>query len=313
MRFGLYLTALFFSFALSAQNYQSRIHYRVDLGSEEQVHQLILLDYTKLLGTALEVDERHIRFLVRSATEVSVIPTSRLRHLGVFKPVGERSRTPYNYGDNRPTVGFTDLTYEPTALPYTSKAEVKVINLLYATTEWSLNDHLQIGVGLAGPLGVLATQRLRWSLSPLLHVGVSNKMMYVPLAETVSTRLALLGDVHGMLTVGNQRRFLNLGTGILYDNNSGGRGDGRASVWAHHMGMGARLSPRWTIYTEALMILSDRGRRGRRNVLLLPTFNAALSVRQHRWNFGLATVQEERFAFFPPPIPYVGYSFFWGN
>lgn len=311
MRSGLFTLALLLCACLSAQNYQSRIHYKVELGNEEQLHQLILLDYTKLLGTALEVDEKSIRFRVRSATEVSVIPTSKLRYLGVFRPVGAASQ---NRNSAESSVGFTDLTYEPTALPYGTKAEVKTINLIYATTEWSLNDHLQIGVGLAGPLGVLTTQRARWSLSPLLHVGVSNKLLYVPINQAFGNgRLPILGDLHGMLTIGTGRRFLNLGTGILYDNNVGGRGDGRSTAWAHRMAIGAQLSKRWTIYTEALMILTSQSRFRNRNLILLPSFNAALHVRQHRWNFGLATVQEEGNSFFPPPIPYVSYSYYWGR
>lgn len=311
MRSGLLTLALFFCCCLSAQNYQSRIHYKVELGNEEQLHQLILLDYTKLLGTALEVDERSIRFRVRSATEVSVIPTNKLRFLGVFRAVGDGQR------DSRSmetSIGFTDLTYEPTALPYGTKAEVKTINLIYATTEWSLNDHFQIGVGLAGPLGILATQRARWSLSPLIHVGVSNKLLYVPVNQAFGNgRLPLLGDLHGMLTIGTGRRFLNLGTGLLYDNVNGGRGDGSGTAWGHRMGIGAQLSKRWSIYSEALMILSSSGRFRNRSLVLLPTFNAALHVRQHRWNFGIATVQEEGFSFFPPPIPYVSYSYYWGR
>jgi len=200
------------------------------------------------------------------------------------------------------SIGFTDLTYEPTALPYGTKAEVKTINLIYATTEWSLNDHFQIGVGLAGPLGILATQRARWSLSPLIHVGVSNKLLYVPVNQAFGNgRLPLLGDLHGMLTIGTGRRFLNLGTGLLYDNVNGGRGDGSGTAWGHRMGIGAQLSKRWSIYSEALMILSSSGRFRNRSLVLLPTFNAALHVRQHRWNFGIATVQEEGFSFFPPP------------
>ncbi len=312
MRSGFLTLALLFCCCLSAQSYKSRIHYKVELGNEEQLHQLILLDYTKLLGTALEVDERTIRFRARSATEISYIPTNKLRFLGVFKPVGAA-----NDGAGAgagATIGFTDLTYEPTALPYSTKAEVKVINLLYATTEWSLNDHFQIGVGLAGPLGIVATQRARWSLSPLLHVGVSNKMLYVPLAQSFEERLALLGDAHAMVTIGTSHRFLNLGSGVLYDNVAGGRGDGRGVAWGHRMGFGARLSPRWTLYSEALMILTKGNSfRGRRNLTLLPTFNAALHVRQHRWNFGLVTFQEEGNSFFPPPIPYVSYSYYWGG
>ena len=85
MRLGFFSIDLFFTCCLTAQNYESRIHYKVKLGDEEQLHQLILLDYTKLLGTALEVDEENIRFNVRSATDVSIIPTSKLRFLGDFK------------------------------------------------------------------------------------------------------------------------------------------------------------------------------------------------------------------------------------
>ncbi|MFT4687248.1 MAG: hypothetical protein ACJATN_001255 [Neolewinella sp.] len=303
MRLGFFSIALFFTCCLTAQNYESRIHYKVKLGDEEQLHQLILLDYTKLLGTALEVDEENIRFNVRSATEVSIIPTSKLRFLGVFKE--EKQPTGGLYSTTQP-VGFTDLTYEPTALPYTSKGEVKVINLLYATTEWSLNEHYQIGVGLGGPLGILTTQRARWSLSPLIHVGVSNKMLYVPLVQSFSERLALLGDVHAMLTIGTSHRFLSIGTGLLYDNTSL---DGTA--WAHRMALGVQLSKRWTVYTEALMVLTKERRFRRNNLVLLPTLNAALSIRRHRWNFGIATVQEEGLNFLPPPIPYVGYSYYW--
>jgi len=311
MRLSLLTLVLFFYCCLSGQSYQSRIHYKVELGNEEQLHQLILLDYTKLLGTALEVDEQNIRFLVRSATEASVIPTSKLRFLGVFRPVGEGTRR----GEKaEPTVGFTDLTYEPTALPYGTKAEVKTINLVYATTEWSLNDHLQIGVGLAGPLGALTTQRARWSLAPLLHVGVSNKLLYVPIGQSFNGgRLPILGDLHGMLTIGTSRRFLNLGTGLFYNNTAGRRGDGSATAWAHRMAIGAQLSKRWTIYSEALMVLTSETRFQNRSLILLPTFNAALHVRQHRWNFGIATVQEEGNSFFPPPIPYVSYSYYWGR
>jgi hypothetical protein len=303
MRLGLFTLALLFTCCLAAQNYESRIHYKVKLGDEDQLHQLILLDYTKLLGTALEVDEQTIRFKVRSTTEVSVIPTSKLRFLGVFK---EEALATTRSKSNVSTVGFTDLTYEPTALPYASKGEVKVIDLIYATTEWNLNEHFQIGVGIAGPLGILATQRARWSLSPLIHVGVSNKMMYVPLAQNFVDRVAILGDAHAMLTIGTSRRFLNIGTGILYDNTSN---DGTA--WGHRMALGIQLSQRWTVYTEALMVLTKERSFRRNNLILLPTFNAALNVRRHRWNFGIATVQEEGLSFFPPPIPYFGYSYFW--
>lgn len=303
MRLVIFSLVLFFTSCLAAQSYQSRIHYKVKLGDEEQLHQLILLDYTKLLGTALEVNEENIRFKVRSATEVSIIPTSKLRFLGVFKEDGQNTRE--SFFTTLP-VGFTDLTYEPTALPYSSRGEVKVIDLVYATTEWNLNEHYQIGVGLAGPLGILATQRARWSLSPLIHVGVSNKTLYVPLVQSFSERLTLLGDAHAILTIGTSSRFLNIGTGLLYDNTSQ---DGTA--WAHRMALGARLSKRWTVYTEAMMVLTKERRFRRNNLVLLPTVSAALSVRRHRWNFGIATVQEEGLNFPPPPIPYFGYSYFW--
>jgi hypothetical protein len=45
-------------------------------------------------------------------------------------------------------------------------------------------------------------------------------------------------------------------------------------------------------------------------VLIFPTINAALTVRRHRWRFGIASVLTE---FDGPliPIPLVGYEYHW--
>ena len=308
MLFRCIVFVLFCLFAgpLAAQDYLERVHKSVEIGNEEQLHQIILLDYTKALGVALSIDATSVQFRLRDTDEVVNFPTGLLRYLGRFDPAtggrgGGRSASP------EPRFVFTDMTYEPTALPFASRGHVKTIDLLYNVVEFNLNDHVQVGAGIAGPLGVLATQRLRTSLSPLVHVGLSNKLLYIPAVGTFNSRPPVYGDVHAMLTVGNGRRFVNLGAGRLYDNSFG------EGAWGYRLGAGARLSDRWTIYTEALAIAISGDFFQTRNLILLPTVNAAVRIRRHRWNFGLASVQETFRRYFPPPIPYVGYAYYWGT
>jgi hypothetical protein len=44
---------------------------------------------------------------------------------------------------------------------------------------------------------------------------------------------------------------------------------------------------------------------------IFPSFNASLGVRQHRWQFGVFTIFLDEDNFFPPPLPYIGYSYYW--
>jgi len=298
MRQFLVLALFIFSVGLSAQSYQSRIHYKVNLGDTSQLHQLILIDYTKLLGTAMDVSKDSIYFLVRGTREQSVIPIRELRFLGVFNTADSRP-----YRDARGVPGFSDLTYERTALPHHSKGQIRVINLLYSVAEWNLNENLRIGAGLAGPLGLMTTQKYRFSITPDVHMGLSSQILILPLIQRFpSNGPVILGDISAMLTVGNDRRFANFGTGILFNNDDSG-----SPVWGHRFGIGGRLSPRWHIYSEMLMVLNDEFGE----LQLFPSFNASLGVRRHRWHFGVFTVFFDEDNFFPPPLPYIGYSYYW--
>jgi len=311
MRTLLITLLLGFSVGLQAQSYESRIHFAVQIGDTAQLHQLILLDYTKLLGTALEIDEENIRFLVRSATEPSIIPLRELRFLGVFNlggssSVSRRAARLFNRSGAGP--GFTDLTYERTALPFHANGRVKVINLLYAVTEWNLNDHVQVGAGIAGPLGILFTGRLRHSLSEDIHVGLSGQALYPPFAQ-FNSEFILVGDLTTMFTFGNENRFLNLGTGLLFNTD-----DFEDNIVNYRFGIGGKIGRRVHLYAEALAILEEFNRftgGSFRELRLIPSLNVAVGARRHRWRFGLATVYLDEDNFFPPPLPYVGYSYYW--
>lgn len=301
MRIGIILLLFAFGASLTAQSYRSRIHHKVSIGDTTQLHQLIMLDYSKLLGVALDIDDDNVYFQLRSSADVSTIPLEELRFLGIFVTDS------FNGIGSGPKAGFADLTYERTALPYHTGAQLKVVNLIYSVVEWNLNKNLQLGVGLAGPLGLIANQRLRFSISPQLHVGVSNQLLTALLFETN----ALLGDSHVMLTIGNEYRFLNIGTGILFNTDAF---DDTAS-WAHRMAVGTKVGEKWHLYSEVLMVLSNNENSffSNRDLTLLPSFNGSLTVRSHRWKFGLMTVFLDEDSFFPPPIPYIGYAYYWGR
>lgn len=286
-----------------AQSYQSRIHYKVKLGDTSQLHQLILLDYTKLLGTVMEVRRDSIRMRVRSIREEVMVPTGELRFLGVFN-----SAVGKEYASLTPAA-FSDLTYERTALPFTSKTQLRVINLLYGVVERNLNDNLQIGIGIAGPLGLLTTQKLRFTVAPKINVGLSNQFLVPPFVQGFNRNgLLALGDVTGIITFGDERRFVNLGTGLLYNTDEFG-----GEAWSYRVALGGKLSPRWHVYTEALMVLErdDGSNFNGRQLTLLPSVNASLAGPRHRWQFGIFTAFIDEDRFFPPPLPYVGYSLYW--
>jgi hypothetical protein len=313
MRRFFFLLAILGSFGgLSAQSYQARIHYKVRLGDTTQLHQLILLDYSKLLGTVMEVRADSIRMQVRSVREEVRVPTKELRFIGVFNPESVKG-----YSSGSPAA-FSDLTYERTALPPSSKTQLRVINLIYAVVERNLNDNVQIGIGLAGPLGILTTQKLRFQVAPKVNVGLSNQFLLPPFQGINRNGLWSLGDLSGIVTLGDERRFLNLGTGFMYE--TGGFNDSsEGEFWSYRMALGGQLSPRWHIYAEALMILEIGeasidpffGFNEGRNLTLLPSINASMAGPRHRWQFGLFTGFLDEDSFIPPPLPYVGYSFYW--
>ncbi len=298
MRTSLLILALLLAGALAGQSYRSRIHYKVKLGDEKQLHQLILLDYTKLLGTALDIKADSIYFRLRSADELSVIPLAEMRFLGEFVTGQSALSVP------RVAPPLTDLTYERTALPFNGRGQLRIINLVYGVAELNLNQNVQVGLGVAGPLGLLTTQRLRFSLNPQLHLGISNQALFPPFNQGNGQGVFAIGDLTTMLTIGTERRFVNLGTGIFYnrDNNDG-------PVPLHRIGIGARVGERWHLYSEVLMSL-DPG-FSFPQLQIFPSFNASLGARRHRWQFGIFTVVLDEDSFFPPPLPYVGYAYYW--
>ncbi|MTB51370.1 hypothetical protein [Lewinella sp. W8] len=306
MRTLLFLLFLFLGLGAMAQPYQSRIHYKVNLGDTTQLHQLILLDYTKLLGTVMEVRSDSIRMQVRSVREEVMVPTHELRFIGVFNSTVAREYT------SMQPAGFSDLTYERTALPFTSKTQLRVINLIYAVVERNIGDNFQIGIGLAGPLGLLTTQKLRFQVAPKVNVGLSNQFLLPPFSQGFNSNgLLALGDVSGIVTFGDERRFLNLGTGLLYNTDEFG-----GEAWSYRMAVGGQLSPRWHVYTEVVLALErednfDPFDPFDRQLTMLPSINASLAGRRHRWQFGIFTLFLDEDDFFPPPLPYVGYSLYW--
>ena len=302
MRPFLIVACLFFSGALFCQSYESRINYKVVLGDTSQLHQIILVDYSKMLGTAMKVERDSIYFQLRSAVEVSAIPLAELRYLGLFNS----SETPEGRRKLFPDIPeFTDLTYERTALPLHGKGQVRVINLVYAVSEWNLNDNIQLGAGLGGPLGILLTQKLRASITPDVHIGITGQELYAPLVNFDNTGV-VLGDIAAVLTLGNDRRFVNLGTGILFNTDVGDD----SPITSHRFGIGGKIGEKWHLYGEFLMTVpNERDRFADLN--LFPAFTAAYGSKRHRWQFGIFTVFFDEDNFFPPPLPYVGYAYYW--
>ena len=280
------------------QGYLDRINERVEFGDTTQLHQLILIDYSRLLGTARRVEGDTLYFRLSAAVEDSPIPTRELRYLGTMASNGRRVVSAAG-------PGFTDLTYERTALPFQSRIELKTIMLIYTGVEVNLNEHFQIGAGLGGLLGVLLTARVRTSITPRVHVALSNQSLFSPIIGALDGGNApLVGDVSALLTLGDDKRFLNLGYGYFYNTDRFAEGD---RVFLSRMGLGGRVGKKWHLYTEALVSLN----RTFRQTELYPSLNAAYANRRHRWKFGVMSVVFDLESFLPPPIPYVGYSLYW--
>ena len=294
----LYLLLLCFSaFAtLNAQSYRSRIHFEVQLGDTTQSHQLILLDYSKFIGLAREMSGDSLYFRLHGAAEDSAFPTDEIRYLGVFSQ--DRDRRVYG----RRSPGFTDMTYERTALPFQSGAQYRNISMLYHVVEWNLNKTLQVGTGIAGPLGVLLTQRIRTAVTPNLHLGISNQFLWPPIIQAFTDEFTYVGDLTGVITFGNQDRFFNLGAGMFYASDATD-----PTVFLARSGIGGRIGEKWHLYAEAVVSQADRF-----NVTeLYPAFSAAYGSRRHRWQFGVFSILQTFDNFVPPPVPFLGYALYW--
>ena len=278
----------------SGQDYLQRIDARLVYGDTTQFHQLILLNYSNLLGTAEQITKDTLYFRGRAATGVSKIPAADIRYLGNYQRNNKRAAEASN-------PGLADLTYERTALPFVAKTQLKII-MLYAGVEHNFNDHFQIGAGTAGPLGVLLTGRVRTSLTPNVHLALSAQSLYLPFSTNFRGGRPFYSDITALLTFGDERRFLNLGYGYFINNEFP-----QDRIWTNRAGVGGRISPRWHLYAEAVVFVN----RPIADLGLLPSFNASYGKRRHRWRFGVMSLFFDEENFIPPPIPYLGYQLYW--
>ena len=278
---------------LAAQPRSSRVADKLVFGDSSQLHLLILDNYSELLGTAYAFDDDSLRFQLYGAATPTNFPAGAVRYLGVYVPprrVGRLRR-------DAPPVPLTDLTLIRTALPYQGERRFKTVMLLYNSIEWDIDRHFQLGGGLAGPLGVLFTQRYRTSLRDWLHLGVSNELIYAALVENAAGNAPLVGDATTLVTIGSDRQFFNFGAGTFYASDS-------PVIPNYRLGFGTALGRPTHFYVEALAYVDGR------IVGVLPSFNVSLARRRHRWTFGLTTELRDGQQFGPAPIPYLSYSLY---
>ena len=295
----LFLTIVCSITSLSAQDYRGRINRRVVIGDTTQYHNLILVDYSSMIGRVESINNGIIYMRLISADEVSEIPAEELRYLGVYYLAAARDRNTASAA----VPGFDNLTYERTALPYHSRGQFRTVLLAYNAFEINLNEHFQIGGGVAGPLGILVNSKYRTSLQPNLHVGLSAQILALPLVTPTRRGLPVVGDLSAITTLGTSDLFLNLGTGLLFNTD----GFSETTAWAHRFGAGGKIGRKWHLYGEALFVQD----KSIEELTLVPGLSAAYGARRHRWQFGLWTAFTEFENIVPPPIPWVGYSLYW--
>ena len=282
--------------SLSGQAWQLRIDPRVRLGDSTQLHLLSLYDYSQLLGVVYAVDADNVEIRLRSMTERVFIPTARMRYLGLF--VAPRLITDLRGVPER--VPLSDLTLVRTALPYRGQQWIKSVMLLYNCFGANLGEHVQLGIGIAGPLGLLLSQRYRTSLTDWLHVGLSHEIVTFPLVSDASNKLPLAGDATTLVTVGSSRQFFTFGAGLFYSS-----GDGDSPFANYRLGLGTQLGVPTHLYVEAV-VFSDKSE----NFGVVPSLNLSIARRRHRWTFGLATALTDGDLFAPAPIPYLSYTLY---
>ncbi|PPK85780.1 hypothetical protein CLV84_2687 [Neolewinella xylanilytica] len=295
MRHALFFSLLISVCTLRGQNYEDRINREVVIGDTTQTHQVILRDYSRLRGTVTEVRSDSFFLKVASVPESLAIPTDALRHLGLYRP--ERSPELVSPRPAREIADLDDLTLVRTALPFATDRRFQTVMLAYNAIEWRFGEHFEIGTGIAGPLGVLFNQRYRTSLTPYLHVGLSNELLLFPLIGS-SADFPVVGDLTTLLTVGNATQFFNAGVGLFY---GGGGNDG--PTYNYRVGAGVRVSRRVHLYGEMLGYFDPFDGFG-----LLPSLNVAVAKRRHRWSYGIMSVFLDS-EFNPAvPIPYISYT-----
>ncbi len=293
----LFLLSLFLLLSsLSAQAWEARIARDVRIGDTTQLHQLILLDYSKLRGTVIYANADSVRIQLDGLPESVAVPTAQMRHIGV---IAAAAAPPVELPERSGMVPFTDLTLLRTALPYQRRMRLKTVMLVYNTLEWNLNRHFQLSAGIAAPVGIIVSQRFRTSLTRWLHVGLSNEIATVPFVLLFDEGLPLVGDLTSMLTIGDDQQFFHVGAGMFYVSQS-------ESVANYRVGMGTRLGEKTHLYGELLAVKGVDG-----SLAILPSFSVAVASGRHRWSFGMLTVVVDDSGIVPVPLPYLSYSLYY--
>lgn len=299
-RFAL-LFALIFCTSLSLFAQRSfRIAPGVVIGDTLQLHELIMVNYSSLLGNCVELDEDYIKFKLRDADEITVVPVKDVRYLDLYfdgengEEIISRRRRAYQWGE---TIAFSDPTYHRTSLPWKGKGQVRIINIVYGVAEFNLNKNFQLGIGSSLLFGLLSTQRLRFGLNDNFHFGISNQTLFPIIADMETT--VLVGDVGANITLGNSDRWLSLGGGFIYVT------DDDLRPTHINLSMGGKIGDKWHLYGE-LSVVDDRF-----DVLIFPAFSVAQTIRRHRWRYGFFNVLSPFNETPVIPIPLVGYEYHW--
>lgn len=293
LRLFLVLTSFLVYVPLHAQGF--RMSEDVELGSLKQTHQLILVDYSKFVGRAWEIDGNELVFQINNAEATSRFPLSEIRYLGVYIPKGTGTKKNKVLFDPEGPK-FSDLSYLRTALPTEGKGRIRVLNITYAIAEFNVNNNIQLGVGLLTPVGPLFTQRLRVPITEYLNVGFSLQSTLILIDIFSGPYLA--GDGRINLTYGTSERFINFSQGKAYSTL-----DNDPLVNTTSIGAGGRLGRGWHAYGEIGIF------RGRFETSILPALSASNSSNRHRWRFGVFTVLIPDGIILP--LPFVGYDYHW--
>lgn len=293
-RLVLFLVLLTFSLIeINAQENSFRINPDVTLGDTSQAHLLILLDYSKLVGNAEDIDGSELLFKLHGADEISRFSLTEVRYLGIY---GEKERERESFSVAGPA--FTDLSYLRTALPSEGKGRLRILNVLYGVAEFNLNEYIQLGAGLLLPVGPLLTQRARFSVGKYLHFGVANQLSIIVIDPFEGP--FIVGDARAIVTYGTNERLLNFGYGRFY-NTSAFTVDRTTTI---SLGGGGKIGRNWHAYGEMSIFRDDFG-----TTTVIPTFSASNGKSRHRWRFGIATVVVEDG--FIIPLPFIGYDYHW--
>ncbi|MEM6396926.1 MAG: hypothetical protein AAF741_11320 [Bacteroidota bacterium] len=286
LRASLLIMALFMSSVfLGAQSGGLSIGKGVVLGDTTQVHVLTTNSQERIIGSAMDIDGDKLLFIPRYAEEVVEFPTAEVRSVRLFQ-VG--------YSDNN----LSDGTYLYTALPGANRGgRYRNVSVLGSLAEFDLNKNVRLGVGFLLPVGIAVSQRIRASLSPGLHVGLSNQSVW-SLRQFDDNELA--GDLAGLVTLGDNRLFLSMGYHFFYSTSFFSEDSRGVSMM-----VGGQISDQWHLYSE-WMYTETRSFRGSG---LIPSFSASCSLNRWRIRFGVFWGYGELVT--DSPLPIVGADYRW--